>query len=190
MRLRSSRDAGVSSRREKVDRRLVVILAALIASVVGIVAGFAVAVHVDDTASVGSVPAVRAGPPGVFMAVDPTTPNMYMDALSTSPVVVRNGCVLFGQGGYLSLPIWPKGFTADHDASGDLVIRDPSGAVAAVEDQPLRMGGGYIAEFQPAAKVMPKDYQVTKVEQSLGYSIPERCLADIYGIWQVGQIEG
>lgn len=124
------------------------------------------------------------------MAVDPTTPNMYMDALSTSPVVVRNGCVLFGQGGYLSLPIWPKGFTADHGAGGDLVIRDPSGAVAAVEDQPLRMGGGFIAEFQPAAKVMPKEYQVTKVEQSLGYSIPERCLADIYGIWQVGQIEG
>jgi len=77
MRLRSSRDAGVSSRREKVDRRLVVILAALIASVVGIVAGFAVAVHVDDTASVGSVPAVRAGPPGVFMAVDPTTPCRF-----------------------------------------------------------------------------------------------------------------
>jgi len=41
----------VSSRRDQVDRRLVVILAALIASVIGIVAGFAIAVHIDDTAS-------------------------------------------------------------------------------------------------------------------------------------------
>jgi hypothetical protein len=47
----------VSSRRVQVDPRLVVILAALIASVIGIAAGFALAVHVDDTASVGSGPA-------------------------------------------------------------------------------------------------------------------------------------
>jgi hypothetical protein len=60
----------------------------------------------------------------------------------------------------------------------------------ASDGQEISMGGGYVAEFQPTGKVMPKDYQVTKVEQSLGYSIPDRCLAGIYGIWQVGQIEG
>jgi hypothetical protein len=180
----------VSSRRDKVDRRLVVILAALIASVIGIAAGFAVAVHVDDTASVGSVPAVRAGLRGVFIAVDPSTPNVYMDALSTSPVVVRKGCVLFGQDGHLSLPIWPKGFRANRDTTGDVVIKSPSGGVVAHEGQPLRMGGGYVAEFRPAGKVEPKAAQVSRVEDALGFQIPEECLSEIDGIWQVGQIEG
>jgi hypothetical protein len=52
------------------------------------------------------------------------------------------------------------------------------------------MGGGYVAEFKPADKVEPKSVQVTRVENSLGYHIPEECLSGIYGIWQVGQIEG
>jgi hypothetical protein len=133
--------------------------------------------------------ALSTGVPGVFMAVDPTTPNAYMLALSTSPVVVRDGCVLFGQDGHLSLPIWPKGFTADRNADGDLVIKDASGAVVGVEGQPLRMGGGYVAEFQPADKVDPKAGQVASVEDALGYQIPQQCLTGIYGIWQVGQIE-
>jgi hypothetical protein len=55
----------VSSRRDQVDRRLVVIVAALIASVIGIAAGFALAVHVDDTVSVGSGPAAPPQTKGV-----------------------------------------------------------------------------------------------------------------------------
>jgi hypothetical protein len=42
----------VSSQRRQFDRRLAVIIAALVASVIGIAAGFALAVHVDDTSQV------------------------------------------------------------------------------------------------------------------------------------------
>jgi hypothetical protein len=93
-----------------------------------------------------------------------------------------------GGSGRPSLPIWPHGFTVAQE-SGHLVINDASGNIIASDGQQISMGGGYVAEFQPIRKVMPKDDQVTKVEQSLGYPIPEKCLAGIYGIWQVGQIE-
>src|SRR4051812_37128291 len=169
----------------RIERQLVMMLAA-IASVVAVAAGFAIAVHIDDTATVG-VSDSRLG--GLFLAVDPTTPNVYMDALSISPIVVRDGCVLFGRGKYLSLPIWPKGFTAARNAAGDVVIKAESGGVVAVEGQPLRMGGGYVAEFEPAGKVEPKASQVASVQDTLGYQIPERCLTGIEGIWQIGQIQ-
>jgi hypothetical protein len=126
---------------------------------------------------------------GVFMAVDPTSPNAVTDAaLLTAPVVVRDGCVLVGEGSDLTLPIWPKGYTANRDAAGRLVVKDANGSVVAVEGTQIVMGGGYVAEFQPADKVAPKASQVTRVESSLGYPIPDSCLAAIYGIWQVGEL--
>jgi hypothetical protein len=133
----------------------------------------------------GTAPA--AGP-DVFMAVDPTTPNAVMAALMEAPVVVRNGCVLVGSGSDLALPIWPKGYTADRGADGRLVIKDADGSVVGIEGTEIRMGGGYVAEFQPADKVEPKATQVARVESSLGYPIPDSCFAGIYGIWLVGEV--
>lgn len=123
---------------------------------------------------------------GFFIAVDPTTQNIQMGALLRAPLVVRNGCVLLGDDSAISLPVWPRGFTAGLDESGRVVIRDTDDQVVAIEGQPVEVGGGYIAEFQPAAKVDPKDEQVARVESGLGYQVPDACLSGIYGIWQVG----
>ena len=123
---------------------------------------------------------------GVFIAVDPHSQNAVMDALTRSPLVVRNGCVLMGSGSDLTLPIWPKGFTASVNGSGRIEIFDTNAQVVAIEGQPVDMGGGYVAEFQPADKVAPRDQQIASVESGLGYQLPSECLSGIYGIWQVG----
>ena len=63
------------------------------------------------------------------------------------------------------------------------------GALVATEGEPVTLGGGYTAEFQPADKVPAKETQVADLERALGYSIPERCLGnDVYGVWAVGGV--
>jgi hypothetical protein len=124
---------------------------------------------------------------GVFMAVDPNTRDAVMAALLRAPLLIRNGCVLLGAGDGATLPIWPKGFTADLDASGRVVIHDDNGRTVAIEGQPVELGGGYIAEFAPASKVDPKEGQIAHVESMLGYELPDGCLSDTYGVWLVGQ---
>jgi len=128
------------------------------------------------------------GDANVFIAVDPHTPNVVMTAFTRSPLVVRDGCVLIGGSGQdPTLPIWPKGFTAGMNDSGRVEILDENGHVVAIQGQPFDMGGGYVAEFQPAGKVDPRDQQIATVESGLGYQLPAACLAGIYGIWQVGE---
>jgi hypothetical protein len=84
------------------------------------------------------------------------------------------------------LPVWPDGFTAEHDGSGRLLVRDGERLVA-TEGETFEMGGGYMAEFRPRDKVEPREDQLLNVEEWLGYSIPERCLGpEVYGVWVVG----
>lgn len=69
-----------------------------------------------------------------------------------------------------------------------MVIATEEGIAVAIEDQAFTMGGGYIAEFEPAGLVEPRSQQVRRVEEGLGYAIPERCVgANVYGVWYVGQ---
>jgi hypothetical protein len=114
-----------------------------------------------------------------------------MEALYQGPLVVRDGCALIGRPGDYSLPIWRKGFTAERDESGRLLVRVGEGAVEAIEDESFEMGaGGYVAEFKPHDKVEPREDQLRRVEERLGYSIPERCLrTDVYGVWSVGDTQ-
>jgi hypothetical protein len=126
--------------------------------------------------------------PELFFATKPEQDVLSMDALYQGPLVVRNGCVLIGSSGTYTVPIWPKGFTAARDRSGRLEVRDPQGAVMAVEGETFEMGGGYVAEFRPRGKVQARNDQLRRVEESLGYAIPERCLRrDVYGVWSVGE---
>lgn len=111
-----------------------------------------------------------------------------MLALFQGPLLVRDGCVLIGRPGEYTVPIWWKGFTAERDASGRLVVHDGEGAVVAIEGDSFEMGGGYVAEFRPQDKVEPRKDQLRRVEEWLGYSIPERCLGpNVYGVWSVGE---
>ncbi len=135
----------------------------------------------------------RGGPatsgPGLFF---PTSEDDrggdMMTALFTGPLVVKDGCVLVGQPGDYSLPIWWNGFTAEPDASGRITIRDGGGMVVAAEGETFEMGGGYRAEFYPEEE--PRDVQLQRVEEWLGYEIPDRRLTpDVYGIWLVGETE-
>jgi hypothetical protein len=113
-----------------------------------------------------------------------------MTALFTGPLVVKDRCVLIGQPGEYSLPIWWNGFTAKPNASGHIIVRDADGTVVAVEGETFEMGGGYRAEFRPSDKVEPSEEQIRRVEQWLGYEIPDRCLtSEVYGIWLVGDTE-
>jgi hypothetical protein len=113
-----------------------------------------------------------------------------MTALFTGPLVVKDGCVLVGQPGDYSLPIWWDGFTAEPDGSGAIIVRDADGTVVAVEGETFEMGGGYRAEFRPSDKVEPSEEQIRRVEEWLGYEIPDRCLTrDVYGVWLVGETE-
>jgi hypothetical protein len=110
-----------------------------------------------------------------------------MAALYRGPLVVRHRCVLIGSPGDYSIPIWRMGFTASRDESGRLVVLDREGVVVAVEGETFEMGGGYVAEFRPQGRVEPREDQVRRLEQSLGYLIPGRCLTpDLYGVWMVG----
>jgi hypothetical protein len=124
---------------------------------------------------------------GVFFPTQPVEADSYMAALFRGPLLVRDRCVLTGRAGDYSLPIWRKGFTAERAESGRLVVLDGEGEIVAVEGETFEMGGGYRAEFYPGEE--PRDVQVQRVEEWLGYSIPERCLSpDVYGIWIVGEI--
>jgi hypothetical protein len=117
-----SHDARVNARLQ-VDRRLVVILAALIASVIGIAAGFAVAVHVDDTAPVGGGPAMP-GPKGVvsgtLVLVGPApagTAPVMMPVVGQVAVasIYQYGPVAYnatvGSDGTFSVPVYPGRYT-------------------------------------------------------------------------------
>jgi hypothetical protein len=111
-----------------------------------------------------------------------------MEALFEGPLLVHDGCVLIGLPGAYSVPIWPHGFTATRDGSGRLVVRDDRGGPVAVEGAAFDMAGGYIAEFRPRDKVEEPEEQLRRVERSLGFAIPERCLGpEVYGIWSVGE---
>lgn len=130
-------------------------------------------------------------PAGLFFPTKPDGDYSSATARSEGKLVVREQCVLVsgpGAGEY-SLPIWWNDFTAEREDGGRLVVRDGEGAAVAIEGQPFVMGGGYVAEFQPEGLVEPRATQVRRIEEGLGHSIPERCLgADVYGIWDVGQI--
>lgn len=122
----------------------------------------------------------------------PTAPDegVYMQALYRGPFLVRDGCALIGQPGSYSIPIWREGFTSARDSSGRLIILDADGATVAVEGQAMEMGGGYVAEFEPANKVEPIDLQLERVANLIGEPVPERCLQpDIYGFWLAGEVQ-
>lgn len=137
-------------------------------------------------AACSDAPATTAS--DVFLPLKPEQDGASMDALFQGPLVVRDGCVLIGRPGEYTLPIWWKDFTVERDESGRLVVRDGEGAVIAIEGENFEMGGGYIAEFRPEDKVEPRQDQLRRVEEWLGYSIPERCLGpEVYGVWSVGE---
>lgn len=127
--------------------------------------------------------------PGVFFATYPQGP-MVMDAQFQGPLAVQDGCVLIGSAGDYSVPVWPEGFTAERDPSGQLTVRNADGETIAIEGEAFEMGGGYRAEFRPAGKVEPKEDQMQQLIEFLGYEIPARCLgADVYGVWLVGETQ-
>ena len=133
--------------------------------------------------------AAESSEPGLFFPTHPEEQTVLMAALYQGPLVVREGCVLLGRQGNYSVAIWPKGFTANRDDAGRLVVRDERGDAVAIEGETFEMGGGYVAEFRPESKVEPRDDQINRVEQSLGYPLPERCLdPEVYGVWSVGEI--
>jgi hypothetical protein len=124
----------------------------------------------------------------LFFPTDPQLPNAVMEALFEGPLTVRHECVMIGRPPDLSIAIWPKGFTAERDDSGRVVVRDERGDAVAIEDQAFDMGGGYVAEFRPEGKVEPAAQQIRRVEEHLGDPIPERCLGTgVYGVFLVGE---
>jgi hypothetical protein len=95
--------------------------------------------------------------------------------------------VLIGGPGDYSVPIWPNGFTAEPDEAGRIVVRDAEGVVVASDGETFEMAGGFSVEFRPEDKVEPREQQLQRLEEWLGYAIPERCLgSDVYGVWIVG----
>lgn len=137
-----------------------------------------------------SVPAAGGTEPELFFATKPEATPLSEQALHQGPLVVRDGCVLIGSPNWYAVPIWPKGFTAERDGTGRLVVRDGKGGVVAIEGEPFEMGGGYQAEFRPKDKVEPREDQLRMVERRLGYPIPERCLgSNVYGVWGVGETQ-
>jgi hypothetical protein len=128
--------------------------------------------------------------PNLFFPTEGDPGEVSMDALFQGPLVVRDGCVLAGESGTLTLPIWREGFTASRDGEGNVVVEDPDGDPVAVEGEVFEMGGGYIAEFEPRNKVDPMDAQLQQVEDTTGITIPQRCLGpDVYGVWWVGDVQ-
>jgi hypothetical protein len=115
-------------------------------------------------------------------------PRSGMQALYRGPLVVRDGCVLIGGPDDYTVPIWPNGFAVEPDESGRVVVRDSEGTVVAIDGETFEMGGGFTVEFRPRDKVEPRDAQLQRLEEWLGYAIPERCLGpDVYGVWIVGE---
>lgn len=113
--------------------------------------------------------------------------NASMQALYRGSVTTRHQCVVIGSRGDYAVPVWPEGFTAAQDDSGRVVVRDGDGAVIAVEGERFSMAGGFTVQFEPADKVEPRDEQLRRLEDWLGYAIPDRCLGpDVYGVWIVG----
>jgi hypothetical protein len=122
----------------------------------------------------------------------PTAPDegVYMAALLRGRVVVRDGCALIGQGDQYTIPIWRDGFTTERDSSGRLMVLDGDAETIAVDGETIEMGGGYVAEFEPADKVEPIDVQLERVAEMIDEPVPERCLQpDVYGIWLVGDTQ-
>jgi len=110
-----------------------------------------------------------------------------MAALFQGRLVVRNDCVIAGDSGNLTLPIWREGFTAGRDEQDRVVVRNADGDIVAVEGEVFAMGGGYIAEFELRDKVQPRETQLRQVADSTGITIPERCLGPgVYGVWWAG----
>lgn len=111
-----------------------------------------------------------------------------MAALFEGTLVVRDGCVLAESADTLTLPVWRDGYTARRNEADRIEVLDPDGSVVAIEGESFQMGGGYIAEFEPADRVDPKAEQLQIVADITGLEIPERCLAPgVYGIWWAGQ---
>jgi hypothetical protein len=126
--------------------------------------------------------------PGLFFPTRKEQGGAVMEALYTGPLLVRHECVFIGRPGQYSLPVWWKGFTAERNESGRVVVRDGEGAIVAIQDERFEMGGGYTAEFYPGEE--PRDVQVSRVEEWLGYPIPDRCLGpQVYGVWIVGDTD-
>jgi hypothetical protein len=123
--------------------------------------------------------------PELFFLTRPGPGSGGNAALYRGSLVVRDGCVLIGGPGDYALPIWWEGFTAERDESGRLVVRDGEGAVVAIQGEIFEMGGGFTAEWPDTDE--PREEQLRRLEEWLGYSIPERCLApDVHGVWSVG----
>jgi hypothetical protein len=126
--------------------------------------------------------------PGFFFPTRKEQGGAVMEALYRGPLLVRDECVLIGGPDQYSLPVWWSGFTAERDESGRVIVRDGEGAIVAIEGERFQMGGGYTAEFYPGEE--PRDVQVRRVEEWLGYPIPDRCLGpQVYGVWVVGDTD-
>jgi hypothetical protein len=84
-----------------------------------------------------------------------------MEALYAGPLVVRDECVLIGRPGEYSLPIWWKGFTAEPDESGRVVVRDGDGAIVAIEDERFEMGAAL-----PRSSIQERNGGMCRFEES------------------------
>jgi hypothetical protein len=125
----------------------------------------------------------------VFFPTTQNGPNGDL-ALYQGSLIERDGCIFMDGGQQVSLPIWPRGYTIDRDQSGAFQIHAEDGSTMAVVGEPMSMGGGYMAEFFPAAKVAARDAQLASVNEQLGEPIPQQCLVpNLYGVWLVGAIE-
>src|SRR5215217_54936 len=89
----------------------------------------AVAAVVTLAAACASSPSVssRAPDPHLVFPTRSDQGGMMMQALFTGPLVSRQGCVLIGRPDDYSFPVWPKGFTAERDDSGRVVVQDAEG---------------------------------------------------------------
>jgi hypothetical protein len=125
-----------------------------------------------------------------FFAAAPHEADAVMQALFSGPLAVEHDCVLIGQPGDFALPIWPKGFTVGQDAAGRVAVLDGSGSIVATDGTKFETGGGFIAEFRPKDRAEDEGMQVARVEDQLGYGIPDPCLGEnVYGIWLVGDVD-
>jgi hypothetical protein len=137
----------------------------------------------------GRIPwSIRAGMGMSHVVADLEDLELMDLEISGGPLVVRYGCVLVGSpastacrsGGRASRPIETN--------PGVLSYATVKVRSWLSMGESFEMGGGYVAEFRPQDKVEPREDQLRRVEEWLGYSIPERCLgSDVYGVWSVGE---